>query len=269
MKHKTKRIVGIVFWFFFSVSVLSLMSITQKRMKATQITLPSVQIFVDDENSFLTKQELIDRLEQKRLIFSGQHIGELDTEKIEDFIRSMEEVRDVDVYRHLNGSWNVEVQLRKPIARLFTAHNESYFIDSQGDFISSTPQHLARVLVVTGNIPQRKDTQRDTKVINNENLITRDILSNVYRLCFYICNDELFRSMIGQVHVSTSEDFILVPLVGDQKIIFGSAVSDEEVARKFNKLKIFYREALPYEGWNKYSEISLKYDRQIVCRKKE
>jgi hypothetical protein len=25
---------------------------------------------------------------------------------------------------------------------------------------------------------------------------------------------------------------------------------------------------MPYEGWNKYSEISVKYEGQIVCRKR-
>lgn len=61
----------------------------------------------------------------------------------------------------------------------------------------------------------------------------------------------------------------MIPLVGNQKIVFGSAFTDKEVKEKFEKLKIFYKEAIPYEGWNKYSEISLKYDKQIVCKKKE
>jgi cell division protein FtsQ len=61
---------------------------------------------------------------------------------------------------------------------------------------------------------------------------------------------------------------VLVPLVGDQKIVFGTANSAEEVKEKFERLKIFYKEAIPYEGWAKYNEISVKYDGQIVCRKR-
>jgi cell division protein FtsQ len=41
------------------------------------------------------------------------------------------------------------------------------------------------------------------------------------------------------------------------------------VREKFEKLKIFYREAIPYEGWDKYEEINLKFKRQIVCKKSE
>lgn len=57
-------------------------------------------------------------------------------------------------------------------------------------------------------------------------------------------------------------------MVGDLKIIFGSAYSNKQVNDKFTRLKIFYKEGLPYEGWDKYSEINLKYDGQIVCRKR-
>jgi cell division protein FtsQ len=55
--------------------------------------------------------------------------------------------------------------------------------------------------------------------------------------------------------------------LGRQKIVFGSAETSEEVRDKFNRLKVFYKEAMPFEGWNKYTEISLKYEGQVVCRK--
>ena len=55
----------------------------------------------------------------------------------------------------------------------------------------------------------------------------------------------------------------------DQKIIFGTANSDQEVESKFDKLKTFYTEAMEHEGWRKYKEINLKYEDQIVCKKKE
>jgi hypothetical protein len=41
------------------------------------------------------------------------------------------------------------------------------------------------------------------------------------------------------------------------------------VQEKFSKLEIFYKQAMPYEGWTKYDQINLKYSKQIVCRKKE
>ena len=106
------------------------------------------------------------------------------------------------------------------------------------------------------------------EIINNDSLISIRKLDDIYRISNYVCDDPLFHSLIGQVHLEKNGDFVLVSLVGDQKIIFGSAFSEEEVEEKFRKLRIFYEEAMPYEGWDAYSEISLKYDDQIVCKKK-
>jgi len=44
--------------------------------------------------------------------------------------------------------------------------------------------------------------------------------------------------------------------------------SDDQVKDKFTRLKIFFKEGLPYEGWDKYSEINLIYNGQVVCRKR-
>jgi cell division protein FtsQ len=74
--------------------------------------------------------------------------------------------------------------------------------------------------------------------------------------------------MIGQVYREMNGDFVLIPIVGDQKIILGTAPTDAVVKDKFERLLDFYKEAMPYEGWNKYSEISVKYEGQIVCRKR-
>jgi cell division protein FtsQ len=77
------------------------------------------------------------------------------------------------------------------------------------------------------------------------------------------------QSLIGQIHLKKDGDFVLIPIVGGQEIIFGTANTDKEVNEKFRKLKIFYKEAIPYEGWDKYTEINLKYDRQIVGKTKD
>ena len=44
---------------------------------------------------------------------------------------------------------------------------------------------------------------------------------------------------------------------------------EKEVSEKFKKLKTFYKYGLPYEGWKKYDRIILKYEGQIVCKKKK
>ena len=107
------------------------------------------------------------------------------------------------------------------------------------------------------------------EIINNDSLKSIKKLDDIYRISSYVCNDPLFRSLVGQVHLEKNGDFVLVPLVGGQKIIFGSAYSEREVREKFKKLRVFYKEAMPFKGWDTYLEINLKFGDQIVCKKKE
>jgi cell division protein FtsQ len=56
---------------------------------------------------------------------------------------------------------------------------------------------------------------------------------------------------------------MLVPLLGRQKVILGSV---DDLKNKFERLKIFYQEAMPYTGWNTYSTLNVKYNGQVVCK---
>ena len=58
-----------------------------------------------------------------------------------------------------------------------------------------------------------------------------------------------------------SSDFIR-----EHIIFLGKPGNYEE---KFEKLKTFYEKGLNQVGWNKYSRISLEFNNQIICTKKE
>jgi cell division protein FtsQ len=119
-------------------------------------------------------------------------------------------------------------------------------------------------VVVTGHIADKNTAKNYQDIINNPTLKSIHKIDDIFRISQYVCKDPLMRTLIGQIHLRKNGDFVLVPIVGEQKIIFGSAYTEEEVNEKFTKLKLFYKEAIPFEGWNKYMEINLKYKKQIV-----
>ena len=53
--------------------------------------------------------------------------------------------------------------------------------------------------------------------------------------------------------------------MGNHRIMLGTLNEFEE---KLANLKLFYEQAIPKVGWEKYSMINLKYKNQIVCTKK-
>jgi cell division protein FtsQ len=233
-----------------------------------QPNLPQISIHVDSENAFLTEQELITRLKMDHLIFDGQTNEQLKIDLIEAKISDMEEVKTVRVYRDIGKKWYIKIELRKPIARIFNIYGDSFYLDEDGFTMNRSDLHTARTLVFSGNIKDDYSRQSVADIINNDSLKSIRKLDDIYRISNYVCKDPLLLKLIGQVYLEKDGDFVLVPLIGDQKIVFGTAYSVEEVKEKFKRLKIFYKEAIPYEGWAKYNEISVKYDGQIVCRKR-
>lgn len=260
--------VKIALWSAFGLTVAILLTVVRAAQDEFTIDKPEIVIHINGENAFLTKDELYTRLRRKGLIYNGQTKEQLKVAKIESYLRSMTEVRDAKVFSKIGGNWTVEVDIRKPIARIFNKFGETFYLDDLGFTMAPSTIHTARVVVVTGDISDRITSEPVGKIINNPPLKSIRKIDDVYRISSYVCNDPLFQSLVGQIHRKMNGDFVLIPQVGGQKIIFGTAYSDEEVREKFRKLKIFYTEAIPYEGWNKYEEISLKYDKQIVCKKK-
>lgn len=263
-----KKWLKISLWSLFAIAIIVAVVFVKKAMDEKLLPVPEISIHADKENAFLTKHELHDRLLRSRLLFEGQKREELNIEEVEKFIASISQVKSVEVFTQLDGTWKVDVDMRVPIARIFNKYGETFYLDEDGNIMDISPIHTTRALIVSGEIKDKRTSISVNEIINNDSLISIRKLDDIYRISSYVCNDPLFHSLIGQVHLKKNGDFVLIPLVGDQEIVFGSAYSDQEVEEKFKKLKIFYKEAMPFEGWDAYREISLKFDGQIVCKKK-
>jgi len=263
-----KKWLKISLWSLFTIGVIVLMVLVQQYRNGKIIGLPEITINVDGEDDFITEKELILKLKRANLIYDGQKSEQVKSEAIQEFLNQITQIKEATVFQQINGIIRIDLRLRKPIARVFNKKGESFYLDTDGFFIKTTPTHTARCLVVTGDIEEGLANENVPEIINNDSLKSIRKLDDVYRISSYVCNDALFHSLIGQIHLEKNGDFKLKPLVGEQVIVFGSAFSEEEVAEKFEKLRVFYKEAIPYEGWAKYEEISLKFNGQIVCKKK-
>ena len=263
-----KKWLKITLWSVFTIGILVLLSLTKTAQLESEIKEPEIDILINGENVFLTKEDLLTRLKRAGFIYPGQKFENLKIAEIEKFIKKMTEVKEVKVFANLGGTWNIKVNIRKPIARIFNMYGEDFYLDDEGNTMAPSYLYTARVVIVTGYIKDRKNSESVNKIINNDTLKSIQKLDDIYRISNYVCNDAFLSAQIGQINLEKNGDFVLVPQVGGQKIIFGSAKTDEDVAAKFKKLAIFYKEGLPYEGWDKYEIINLKYNRQIVCKKK-
>lgn len=258
----------IALWTTVVVLVFVVLYIARKQQEETAAQAPVIAISVVDENAFLTESELLKRLTTDRLVYPGQTMKQVNTHAIEKYIRKMHEVESVAVYKKFGGIWCVDVKVRQPYARVFNRFGESFYIDSKGIKMNTSPNFTARVLIFSGNIVDRCDTITVAQIEQDEQLRNNKNSDEIYRLAKFLAKDTFLKAQIAQVQRDKWGDFILIPQVGNHEIVFGTANSDKEVETKLNKLKIFYQEGLPFEGWNKYNQINLKFKNQIVCKKR-
>ena len=232
------------------------------------VLFPEINLIVQDEISLLTEKELMNELKTKQLYREGLVKSELKVDEIESYIRRMNEVLSADVYMELDGRWHIDVETRRPIARVVAHEIDEFYVDNDFELMRLSPYSRPKVLVFTGMESLIKTSSQYGEIINNDSLKTIFKLDQIYRISNYVCNDTFYNAQIVQVHYTKKDGFVLIPRVGGQKIIFGDAVSDEMVEDKFKKLTTFYDEVIPFEGWDKYELINLKYKDQIVAKKK-
>ncbi|MCO6492656.1 MAG: hypothetical protein J5I98_29835 [Phaeodactylibacter sp.] len=229
-----------------------------ERKEASPASELAVEIEPLSENDFLINGQDV-RLAIERSFgyrLEGMPIGSVDVKRLEQVLEAEPFILDADVYIGSDNGIKVVVVQREPVLRVMDKNGLNYYLDGKGIKIPLSPHFTAKVIVATGNLPPH-----EPQFLNRR----RNSLRDVFLLAKLIREDDFLDAMIEQVHVSNRGEIILVPKVGNHHIIFGKFESAE---KKLKRLKVFYKEALPYEGWNKYSEISLEYGQQVVCKKR-
>ena len=257
-----KRILNISIWVLFIIGILVLLSFTQSKKRNSVCNL---KVTVDNfsGNHFVTEDRVKNILKNLGFKEGVDRYKEIDTEKLERKLMGISSVESVEMFKNLNGTLEVNVIQRKPIARIFNKKGGSLYIDDKGKTMQVSDYFTSRVLVVNGNINVR--TGEDYEAISDDiELRSNSRLDEVYEMADYISKNKFLKAQIEQIYVEKNEEVILIPKVGNQEIIFGEV---KNIEKKFEKLILFYKKGINPNNLNLYKTINLKFDNQIVCKK--
>jgi cell division protein FtsQ len=198
------------------------------------------------QQGFLSKADIQRMLKKKKLYPEGEKMSYIDSRKIEQTLQRNAFIEKVECFKTPTGRLHINIQRRLPIIRVISDRGGNYYLDANGKIMPHADVP-AYVTVATGNITPKFAQTALTELAN------------------IIHNDPFWDSQIEQIYVESNGDIELTPRVGDQTVQLGEA---ELMQEKLDRLKIFYAKALSEVGWNKYSDINLKIDKQIICTKK-
>ncbi|MBK9479171.1 MAG: hypothetical protein IPP56_06405 [Bacteroidetes bacterium] len=260
-----KKVLIVFSWITILAVTVVLLGFVKK--EHNRLTCSSVEINIDetDDNEFVSKADILQMALENRDKLNGQTLASIDINKLEKVFNTHPAISNAEVFENIAGDLTVNITQKRPIARVITAGGESYYIDSNGKLMLWSPNYTARVPVITGEIYERFVSNNLLDFSSqdiNDSLLKKNKLFGLYCLAKYIDSNEFWKAQIQQITVGA--DIELIPSIGKHKIIFGDT---QDIDKKFKKLYIFYTRGLSKVGWNTYSEINLKFENNVVCKK--
>jgi cell division protein FtsQ len=213
--------------------------------------LPFGKNLVDEQD---IQQQLMDDFKTS---FEGWKMKEIDARIIEKSVRKNAFVKDAHVYVDALNRLHIVVYQREPVLRVQDENAMSFYLDQEGNYMPLSRHYTARVKVASGNIP------RFTGVELSE---ADTLYTALFKISTIVGQDPFFEALVEQIYVDRNRDIYLSPKVGNQRVLIGD---ERDVEDKLKKLHIFLKEGLAYEGWQACEVIDLRFDDQIVCKKRD
>ncbi|MDF3076858.1 MAG: cell division protein FtsQ [Sphingobacteriaceae bacterium] len=215
-----------------------------------------VKILIPGTQSFIAREELDQIIMRSQGQLVGRQLNTINIHQLERVLRANPFIESAKVYADMDGIVSVQIKQREPVLRILNLTNQDFYIDRNGYKIPTSMNFTAKVLVANGFILEGFANRVDTL----DTKLARDL----YNTALFIDKDSLWSDQIEQLYVNQQSEIEMVPRVGNQRIILGTA---DSLQVKFRNLLAFYKKAMPRVGWDAYKTISLKYANQIVCEK--
>lgn len=209
----------------------------------------SFEVVIADSNrvQFVLTRDIERLVKRHNLHPVGKSFGDINTLAIRDTILTNQLVESAEVYTTPAGGIVAAIRQRQPVIRVITSQGRSYYVDQERRIMPVTPAFTVYVPVVTGAV---------TETMASEEL---------YDFAMFLQRNADWDAWIEQIEVRSNDDVVLIPRAGDFSIVMGS-LKDYPV--KLSKFIRFVDQGLNVLGWNRYSEINLKYENQVVCTRK-
>lgn len=254
MKHWQTILVRVL-WSIAGAALIVLFVIAWKAKEEKKYN--SIQIELVGENTaalFMDEKEILQIIHEQG-VKEGQAIGKLNLNTLEKHLHTIRWVKNVELFLDNTQVLQVKIEQRIPIARIFTASGNSFYIDNEGLQLPLKQLTVLRLPVFT-NFPTDQE-----KLSKPDSLLLNDIL----HFTKAVQNDSFFTAQTAQVNIAVNGDFELVPSVGDHLVLIGSV---ENIEDKLNRLYTFYKKVWVQSGLNAYQVIDCRFDNQIVTLKK-
>ena len=257
---KAKKIIQAVGLVLILIGLLFAILFSWKQQSLQELKAFEVKVDALTGDPFLNEEEVRLLVESKLDTLVGRKGLQISLAEIERLIEEQVVVKNAEVYLGVNGVLTVDLQLKRMLVRVKPKATVGYYLDTEGQQMPWVTSYTPRVLTVTGDVDHyQKKALPLLDLAERRHKFNQDL----YKFSAWVVADDFWKRQLVQVEINSNGDAELVTLIGDQRIIFGALT---EASKKLEKLQLFYSEVITKVGWNKYEEINLKFEKQIVCK---
>ncbi len=246
----------IIKWVLFSAFLIALFAFSfianQKRAEATVGQL-NVE-FEDQELHFISDKDVVELLP----FIDSSGYGQTETinlQMIEDKIHKNPYVENCDAFINNREHLTVKVKQKVPLFRVFHHNGVSYYVDRMGIKFPISDTFTANVPIASGRI---------TYDVDSLGIQRGQAINDLITFFEFVNEDQLYQALVSHVEVKSNGDLVFTPRTGKHTVNIGSP---EDLEDKMYRLTTFYKEGLNQVGWDKYKQVSVKYENQIIATK--
>jgi cell division protein FtsQ len=255
-KFSWKKLVLTVMWTVVCTATIVLLVAAArnkngKRCKDVIVTIKGV-----DETEYVSKKQILNTISGGRPdLMKGAPIKTFDLQQLEELLERNLWIRNAELFFDNNDVLHADITEREPVARVFMVNGESFYVDDMGEQLPITNDQVARVPVFT-SFPNETTAARKKDSLLQE---------QVKEMGHFLLKNDFWMAQVDQVNINNYE-FELVPKLGNHLIQFGNT---EKMEQKFSRLLLFYKNIMNRTGWNYYSALDVRYDKQLVAVRRD
>lgn len=234
------------------------------RTMTADATCEGVVITIADssKHQFVTDDDIMNALRATGIRVTGQQINEIPLSELEERVKAFKELKVAEVYISEDRKLHVYGNQREPVMRVVASYGGDFFIDREGVIMRRHNLYTPNLHVLEIDMVFNAGQMNGTSIFESERT---ENLAKAFELVNFIRGDSFWNEMIDQLSMSRDGRVTLVPHVGNHTVKLGRVENYEE---KFHNLLVFYRQAMPVAGWDRYRVVNVEYKGQVVCQRR-
>lgn len=260
-----KRILTITTWILTAAALVALLGFARTVHYSLPVTGLELEIKQQQEGGFLSYNVVHKEITEMVGANRTKALGWTNIRALKTSLEQNPYVVKAEASSTLERKIKVQLTERKPVVRVFTLTDQSFYIGEDNVLFPTHPDFISRVIVANGNISSLPVPDNSalplSKLINKKHSVF-----SVAKTAGAINKDPFMQVLIDQIFINEDETIELSPKIGDSPIYIGDT---NYIAQKIFNVSAFFQARSNDPALHNYHTINASFKNQIVCTKRD